>query len=282
MLILMRTPLILALAAALLAGAARADELSDQFAAQRAAAKKQAADQAARQAAQAPLRAGRTGPAAFAQGVMKSSADWLKETPDIVQFVNENGCAIVDGKYAEVRMHCPAAAAAGAAAAAACADFSKAVDATAKSTELVVVDRATMRALTNNPQALAFGVTKELKARLVDPANPDRPVVLGDPAKNTIALRGDPVEPGTKAPSDGVFSLVLAHEFLHIALRQLDNPALGGGARKSVEDPAIANLHHRLTDALNWKAVGWNQSDAPWQKGAAPGCAKAGQPAPAN
>lgn len=264
----------------LVSASARADDYSAEKAhvAGAVAGQKDLQRQAVAQLRAQPLRVGKSGPSGFAKGVMSSSASWLKQTPAIVQFINENGCAVKDGKYATVRMSCPAAAADGAPA---CVNFSKIVDEVAKTTELVYVDMATMKSLTGNPKAMAFGVTKELKKELRNPADPAQPIKLGDAGKNTIALRGEPVDADQKAPEDGVFSLVLAHEFLHIALRQVDNAALGGGARKTEADPAIANLHHRLTDGLNWKAVNWAQSDQPWTpQGPDKGCAKAGQPAP--
>jgi hypothetical protein len=273
---------LLPVALIVLSAAARADDLGSQVAAQKTAAGGQVAQQkelqrtTVQQLRAAPLRVGQAGPAQFAKGVMTNSASWLKQTPAIVQYINENGCAVKDGKYAAVKMSCPAAADG---TPGACVDFGRIVDEVAKNTEVVYVDMATMKALTGNPKAMAFGVTKELKKELRNPANPDQPIILG--AANTIALRGDPVDPSQKAPEDGIFALVLAHEFLHIALRQVDNAALGGGARKSEADPAIANLHHRLTDGLGWKAVSWGQSDQPWKpEGPDKGCAKAGQAAP--
>jgi hypothetical protein len=259
--------------------AARADDYAAEKAlvAGAVAGQKKIASEAVGRIRAAPLKAGQAGPSAFAKGVMTNSASWLKQTPSIAQFINENGCAVKDGKYAVVRMTCPAAAEG----APACVDFSKIVDEVAKTTELVYVDMATMKALTGNPKAMAFGVTKELKKELRNPADPAQPIALGAAGKNTIALRGEPVDASQKAPEDGVFSLVLAHEFLHIALRQVDNPALGGGAHKSEADPAVANLHHRLTDGLNWKQVSWGQSDQPWTpQGPDKGCAKAGLAAP--
>lgn len=251
---------------------------------QKAVAQAKEAAAQAKEAAAGPLRAGQSGPLQFQRGVMKSSADWLKQTPQIVQFINENGCAIKDGKFATVKMSC-------AAGAADCVDFSKIVDEVAKNTEVLYVDAPTMTILTGEPKAIAFGVTKELKKLIraptkpgpPDPSDPGRPVILGRaPDKNTIALRGDPVGADQKAPDSGILSLVFAHEFLHITLRQIDNPALGGGARKEKPDPDIAITHHRLTDVLQWKRVSWNQGDGKWTPGPDPNaaCAKAGQDVP--
>ena len=259
------------------ASGVRADEFSKEKAAVGGAVtdQKTLQQQAIAQLKAAPRRVGQSGSSSFAQGVMKNSADWLKQSPSIPQFINENGCAIKDGKFATVKISCGAAAAD-------CLDFSKIVEDVAKNTEVVYVDPPTMQSLTGNAHTLAFGITKELKKVLHDPANPDQTLVLGAAGKNTIALRGSPdATAGTKAPDSGVFSVVLAHEFLHITLRQIDNSALGGGVRKSDGDLAIANVHHRLTDGLGWKAVGWNQSDQPWTaQGPDKGCAKAGQAAP--
>ena len=262
---------------------ARADDPSGQAAAEKRVVRSQTADQkglqtaAVRQLQAAPLKVGQSGPAQFSKGVMTNSASWLKQSLEIPRFINENGCTIKDGKYATVRMNCPAAAANGAPV---CVSFSKLVDEVAKNTEVVYVDKVMMKKITGRADAIAFGVTKELKKELRNPDDPNQPIVVGAANMNSIALRGDPVDASQKAPEDGIFSLVLAHEFLHIALRQVDNAALGGGARKDKADPDIAITHHRLTDFLKWKAVSWDQGGPPWTPGSGQDeCAKAGQPA---
>lgn len=60
---------------------------------------------------------------------------------------------------------------------------------------------------------------------------------------------GSSSRPHDDAESDPV-GIRGPHELLHIVLRQLDNPALGGGKRKGLACKDIANRHHQLTGAL--------------------------------
>jgi hypothetical protein len=104
-------------------------------------------------------------------------------------------------------------------------------------TELLATHPRILRALINRPSAMAVGMTAKVK-EAIEKANS---VTIGTPGMNAILLGGPNGDPE------------IAHEFLHILLRQLSNEALGGGKRigDTNASDAIAR-HHRLTQALSW------------------------------
>jgi hypothetical protein len=202
----------------------------------------------------------------------------MKEQDAIIDFINEKGC-VPDGKGNNVLMTR--------------AIFKALVDSTAAKTEVVGVNRAAMRRQTGRDDAIAFGITWELKKAIEDAQNDQ----YGSPAsqhKNVMALNtfyGDmpkttPGPPDKNGLTDPAYkdpkSQVIAHEFLHIILRQIDNPALGGGARKSDNARDIGEIHHTLTDYLQWHVASVSQQSAnPWNRPSTPpsSCPAATQPA---
>ncbi len=211
--------------------------------------------------AQPSQKVGQKGPAAVEAKFIKNSLYWVKDDkPDvIVQFINDMGCAGAQGARAAVTT----------------ADFKKIAEDTAKNTEMLYVPSDKFLALTGDPKAFAAGMTHQIKAVFAS----ENGYKLGDPKKNSILLRGDPPPANYEPPDGGTGALTIAHELLHIVLRQINNVNLGGGDKvadtgvsvtgqsgsgKDIKFGEYSNNHHHLTDALGWKQVSWNQSTKAW------------------
>jgi hypothetical protein len=124
--------------------------------------------------------------------------------------------------------------------------------------------------LTSERGAVALAMTKELKPDFEKALG----FKLGDHAKDAVIMvQRDPAQPPATE------SIAAVHEVLHLVLRRMDNKHLGGGALRGdtgVEETGtaangktllfgrFANQHHKLTDALNWKLISWNQSTKAW------------------
>lgn len=206
-------------------------------------------------------KVGAKGPAVVDAKFIKNSLYWVKDDkPDvIVQFINDMGCAGAQGARTAMTT----------------ADFKKLAEDTAKNTEMVYVPADKFLEITGEAKAFAAGMTHEIKAVFAS----ERGLKIGDPKKNSILLRGDPPPANYEPPDSGTGSLSIAHELLHIVLRQVNNTNLGGGDRKSETGVSItgqsgsgknitfgeySNNHHHLTDALGWKQISWNQSTKAW------------------
>jgi hypothetical protein len=116
------------------------------------------------------------------------------------------------------------------------------------------------------PVVPAVAVAAELKPMIEQ----NHALKIGTAGKNTIVFLGNLPEdaPSGSAP----VGIRGPHEFLHLILRQLDNPALGGGYRKKFACKDIANRHHQLTGAIGLAES--NQSSLP------PFACPAGDPPP--
>ena len=176
------------------------------------------------------------------------AAGWLNDkAPDIVTFINANGCNKLGNKKVKLTLKA----------------FKAFVATTASKTDILFVTPAQLKDLTGISGAIAVGVTSELKARVAK----ERGVSLGAAGRHAIATKTNPPAPKEKLGSDPGGTR-FAHELLHIVLRRLNNEALGGGSRKAEEAADIANLHHQLTDYFGWSQ--FKQSSLPaWSPGGA-------------
>jgi hypothetical protein len=207
-------------------------------------------------------KVGRAAAAPIQKKVLAVGLYWINDKAvDIVDFVNDMGCVGAAGARAKLALDA----------------FKSAAKTAQDATEVVYAPADQFSLLTTEKGAIAIGMTKELKALFAA----EKGLRVGDPAKNSIIMNGDPPASVGDVPESGLGAHVLAHELLHIVLRSLENDHLGGGARKSdtgvyvtgqsssgkdILFGEIANNHHHLTDYLLWKRVSWNQSTRAWTK----------------
>lgn len=189
----------------------------------------------------------------YSRSALKSAEDWLLQPEPqakAVAFVNHEGCALVHGQLLPLNA----------------AAWQIAVKQTAANTEIVYLTSLEMRRVTGNAMAAAVGINKEMRQYYESQMG----VHFSAPAgKNILGLRVGMDEnmrarlpgPNDQADQDGVGALRLAHELMHIVLRQFGNENIGGGSKLASTDQDVANAHHEFICTL----PGWCQFNQGWQ-----------------
>jgi len=228
------------------AAAARAQGFAD--------AKKRAAGMESAQGHAVAQPLGRAAPGSkFSRTALKSAEEWLLQPEPkakAVAYVNHEGCALVNGQLLPLNAQA----------------WEIAVKETAAKTEVVYFTPQEMQKITGNRMAVAVGMNSDMRQFYESQMSGKFPAA---PGKHVMGLRRPLKEDGTinmpganeSAEQNGTGALQLAHELMHIVLRQFGNENLGGGPKKASVEPDVANAHHEFICGL----PGWCQFNQGWQ-----------------